>query len=80
MMRWEPTNTDKVGVTQTESAGRGPEVSAARYLLDAVAATVAGLGTRSVVIMLVMALIVATLLFGLSGDETAAYARWCPSC
>lgn len=88
MMRWIPTDStdvrddagfsggDAVPATTDRVAGD----STLRYLLDAVAAAVAGLGARSAVVLMVMALVVATVLFGLSANEASALARWCPAC
>lgn len=88
MMRWTPA--DMNGVREVAGSARAdavPETTSrigdettVRYLLDAVVAAVASLGARSVVVALVMAMIVATLLFGLTANEAAAYARWCRAC
>ena len=88
MMRWTPTDVDGVR-EETESARTGAAPRATdpvgdgtfvRYLLDAVAAAVVGIGARSAVLLVVMAVIVAALLFGLSADDTTAAMRWCPGC
>lgn len=88
MMRWTPTDPTNArddagsadGDALAPTTGRVMEDSMMRYLLDAVAATVAGLGARSVVVAVTMALIVATLLLGLTADEATAMVRWCPQC
>ncbi|MDP9366517.1 MAG: hypothetical protein M3Q10_20215 [Chloroflexota bacterium] len=88
MMRWTPTDVDGVR-EETDSARTGAAPRATnpvgdgtfvRYLLDAVAATVVGIGARSAVLLVVMAVIVAALLFGLSAGEAAAGVQWCRTC
>lgn len=88
MMRWVPndqtTAYDGAGVDDGEAVsptkGRPTGDSMVRYLLDAVVASMAGLGARSIVVAVAMALIVATLLLGMTADEAAAVVRWCPQC
>ena len=87
MMRWSPMVADgareETDSLRADAAPAGPsptgEPAALRDLLDAVLATVSSLGARSVVV-LVMALIVAALVFGLSADEAAAGLQWCRAC
>lgn len=88
MMRWNPTDMNDV----REAAGsdfadaapgttsRGSDPTTVRYLFDAMVAAVSSLGARSLVVTLLMAMIVATLFLGLSANEAAAIARWCPQC
>lgn len=88
MMRWAPNDQTTVrdgadvdgGDAVSPTTGRMAGDSMVRYLLDAVAASVVGLGARSVVVAVALALVVATLLIGLTADEAAAVARWCPKC
>lgn len=88
MMQWKPADTtdvrDGAGVTAErhqprtgDQAGGDPTE---RFLLDVVLDAFLRLGTRSVVIMAVVAVIAATLLFGLAADDAAAMVQWCPRC
>lgn len=87
MMRWEPTGVnvvrEDIGAVHTDAAPAGTspvgDVTTLRYLLDAAVASMSSLGARAVVV-LVMALVVAALVFGLSADDVAAGVRYCPSC
>lgn len=51
-----------------------------RFLLDAALDAFVRLGARSVVVMAVVAVLVATLLFGLAADDASAMLQWCRSC
>jgi hypothetical protein len=72
MMRWTPENT-------TESP-EATEPNSVQYLLDAVVVTLARLNSRSFFLMALLALVVLTVLFGLSTQDSLAGARWCPHC
>jgi len=72
MMRWTPNTT-------TESS-EVRDAGAAQELFDAVVGAVAGLGTRSVVFAVMVALIVVTLVFGLTTQDAMAAGQWCPKC
>jgi hypothetical protein len=72
MMRWTPEN-----VTESTEA---TEPSSVQYLLDAVLVTLGRLNTRSLLLMVLLALVVATLVFGLSTQDSMAQLRWCPKC
>ncbi|HEU0113668.1 MAG TPA: hypothetical protein VFQ80_03290 [Thermomicrobiales bacterium] len=70
MMRWTPEPA-------TEST-EAEEPSSVQYLLDAVVVTLARLNSRSFYLMFLLALIVLTVLFGLSTQDSLAGGRWCP--
>ena len=72
MMRWTPETVAESSEARDAVVGRD--------LIDAVVASVAGLGARSVVFAVMVALIVLTLAFGLSTQEAFAAAGWCPKC
>lgn len=72
MMRWNPT-------TMTESS-EADNSEVVHNLFDTVVGVVARLGTQSVLLAVTIALIVATVIFGLSTGDALAGGRWCPSC
>ncbi|HET7094575.1 MAG TPA: hypothetical protein VFI22_13875 [Thermomicrobiales bacterium] len=72
MMRWTPD-------TVAEST-EAEESSSTQYLLDAVFVTLARLNSRSFLLMVLLAMVVLTVLFGLSTQDSLAGARWCPRC
>jgi hypothetical protein len=51
-------------------------MQAIQYLLN----VLARLGARSVIAALVVAFVVATVVFGLSVNEVSANPGWCPGC
>lgn len=75
MMRWTPNATADVSEV---SQDRGPV--AVQALLDAVVDVVARMGGRSVLLGVMVALVVLTLVFGLSVDDALAGANYCRSC
>ena len=75
MMRWTPNTTADVSEVSQE---RDP--ASLQALLDALVASVAGMGARSVVVGVMVALIVLTLVFGLSTQDVLAGANYCRSC
>ncbi|HEU5433299.1 MAG TPA: hypothetical protein VFU81_16655 [Thermomicrobiales bacterium] len=72
MMRWTPENT-------TESS-EATEPTPVQYLLDAMVVALGRLNSRSFLLMALLTLIVLTVLFGLSTQDSLAGARWCPHC
>lgn len=75
MMRWTPNTTADVSEV---SQDRDP--ASLQALLDAVVASVAGMGARSVVVGVMVALIVMTLVFGLSTEDALAGVNFCRNC
>jgi hypothetical protein len=72
MMRWTPNTTTDVSEVREDGV--------VQEFLASVVGAVAGLGGRSVVVAAMVALIVLTLVFGLSADDALAGARYCKLC
>lgn len=72
MMRWTPNTTTETTADRDAVAVQG--------LIDTVVGVVARMGTQSVLLAVTIALIVATVVFGLSTGDALAGGRWCPSC
>ena len=88
MMVWNPNvsvgfRDDSDVVTEGAAhqiKGKERGIPAIQFLLDAVADVVARLSMRSVAVALVLALVVAAILFGLSADDASAVGLWCRKC
>jgi len=88
MMQWKPVDTtnlrnDAEAPSERDQPRSGVQVGgdpADRFLLDAAIDAFVRLGARSVVVMAVVAVIVATLVFGLGADNASAMVQWCPRC
>jgi hypothetical protein len=73
MMRWTPD----ADIESTE-ARESSEPNSVQYLLAALTVTLGRLNSRSFLLMVLLALVVLTVLFGLSTQDSLAGARWCP--
>jgi hypothetical protein len=76
MMRWNP-ETVAVDVVATEQEQEKVNPMA---LLQALFASFASLGARSLVVTAVVTLLVVALLLGMSAEDALAGHRWCASC
>jgi hypothetical protein len=72
MMRWTPSTTTDVSEVSEDNV--------VREFLASVVGAVAGMGGRSVVVAVMVALIVLTLVFGVSTEDALAGGNWCPRC
>jgi len=84
MMRWNYTAAHATDADSSEPTspvdGRPVEVSPAQYLHAAIASFFAVLGTRSAVVAVMVALVVAAVLLGLSAEEASATMQFCRKC
>jgi hypothetical protein len=71
-MRWTPSTTTDVSEVSEDNV--------VREFLASVVGAVAGMGGRSVVVAVMVALIVLTLVFGVSTEDALAGGNWCPRC
>ena len=72
MMRWTPSTPTDVSEVSEDNV--------VREFLASVVGAVAGMGGRSVVVAVMVALIVLTLVFGVSTEDALAGGNWCPRC
>jgi len=75
MMRWTPSTTTDVSEVSHDRDG-----GIVQELFDSVVGVVAQIGSRSVLLAVMVALVVLTLVFGLSTQDALAGANWCRSC
>ena len=88
MMVWNSNifveSGDESGLTTNgdthQPRGQERGIPAVQYLLNAIFDVVARLGVRSVAVALVVAIVVAAILFGLSADEASAGINLCIKC
>lgn len=88
MMQWKPVDATNlrndadapIERDQPRSGGQTGGDPADRFLLDVALDLFVRLGARSVVVMAMVAVLVATLVFGLAADDASAMMRWCRSC
>lgn len=85
MMQWKKGDTGfeveeraaDVAVEAEERFGPGVLID---HLLRTLVVSLSRAGITSLALMVVMAVLIATVLFGLSGDEAVALGQWCRKC
>ncbi len=75
MMRWTPNAT-----TEVSEVSQDRDATVIQELFDSVVGVVAGMGARSVIVAVMVAVIVLTLVFGVSTQDALAGGNWCPKC
>ncbi|MDQ3695897.1 MAG: hypothetical protein M3464_20090 [Chloroflexota bacterium] len=85
MMRWNMGDTgfevEKNDVSVSAVSGdRSESSSLFGYVVESVATTLARIGVSSVVVAVLVALVIATVVFGFSSDEASALGQWCMKC
>ncbi len=75
MMRWTPNTT-----TDVSEVSHGRDAGIVQELFDSVVGMVAQIGSRSVLLTVMVALVVLTLVFGMSVTDALAGANYCRSC
>lgn len=85
MMRWNKGDTGfEIKERSAVVSGEGDDGPGTgvllNHLIETLAATLARVGVTSVAVVVTMALLIATVLFGLVAGDAVALGQWCRKC